>query len=277
MSKTMRRTMGGRRVRENTRRTLREDRTQEAPGMIPVFARASFSTEEAFSIEDMEKSFALFEESKASEAVASYGGWIGMAGQVEHYLAMVGADRDEQGRFLVGGSVVVGMGGEEVVLGNDAYYLAGGQKCNLAAGLRSTSYGVAVAVIAEPTAEYHGKPAFLPGEKHVSSSIGRWVNYTGKAPTPSEVWAQFPKAIIVDGDDDWYAKVEHRPQVFAREAGIEPIGYFHTGISGISCSGIVVSPEQYEALDRWYTAKFGAPMAAQPALRVHRPTRPVTP
>lgn len=150
MGKTYRNGPRGR-VRENTKRQMREERTEQNPG-IPSYARAEFSLEEAFSVEDMEKSFTEYLDAK--ETPASYGGgWMGTAGQVRSYLDTVNADRDEQGRFLVGGGIAGFMGmsldnpNTEVVLGSDAYYLAGGRKCSLAGGLRSTSYGFGVMVI----------------------------------------------------------------------------------------------------------------------------------
>jgi hypothetical protein len=82
--------------------------------------------------------------------LVSGSGWIGMANQVEHFLAVVGADRDEEGRFLIGGpsAVVSFMGaGEEVVVPADAVYFVGGKPCPLVAGLRTTSYGMGVVVI----------------------------------------------------------------------------------------------------------------------------------
>lgn len=82
------------------------------------------------------------------------GGWIGVARQMLHYLSTVGADRDEEGRFLVRppGSVssFMGMEGEnaEVVVSGEACYRVGGERwCNLAAGLATTSYGLKVTVI----------------------------------------------------------------------------------------------------------------------------------
>lgn len=73
-------------------------------------------------------------------------GWIGEVEQLEHYLATVGADQDEDGRFKVYGRVVFGLGGQEIVVDGDAEYSVDGYRSNLAAGLRSTSYGVGVKV-----------------------------------------------------------------------------------------------------------------------------------
>lgn len=92
----------------------------------------------------------------ANDTTASAGpGWFGIQRQVLHFLRTVGADRDPTGNFLIGGTQVISgfMGldeGEntEVVIPTETYYLSNGRQCNLAAGLRSTSYGTAVYVIA---------------------------------------------------------------------------------------------------------------------------------
>lgn len=76
-------------------------------------------------------------------------GWMGDASAMLNFLRVVGADQDEKGCFMVGGSISSFMGaGDEYVVGEDAYYLAGGQQRPLAAGLRSTSQGIGVTVIA---------------------------------------------------------------------------------------------------------------------------------
>jgi len=80
-------------------------------------------------------------------------GWIGTMGQVKHYLAVVGAERDEHGAYLIrGGTVVTFMGltgdtAEAVVSDAAEYSVGGGRWANLAAGLASTSYGMSVTVV----------------------------------------------------------------------------------------------------------------------------------
>lgn len=69
-------------------------------------------------------------------------GWFGMLSQMLYYLGVVNADQDEEGRFKIGGMVTVGIGGDEVVVHEDAHYFTDGRKCMLAAGLNGTSYGV---------------------------------------------------------------------------------------------------------------------------------------
>lgn len=77
-------------------------------------------------------------------------GWIGMVNQVEHYLDVVGADRDAEGHFVLFGesspSTFMGAG-EEIVIPGDLCYKKNGHPVNLAAGLRTTSYGLGVVVI----------------------------------------------------------------------------------------------------------------------------------
>lgn len=55
-----------------------------------------------------------------------------------------------------------------------------------------------------------------------------------------EVFAAFPDAAVIDGSDDWYAPDWKRPQVWAERLGIKPLALFHSGVSGITRSGIVV-------------------------------------
>ncbi len=74
-------------------------------------------------------------------------GWFGLSAQLLHFLRTVGADRAEDGKFLIGGLVVTGLGGEDVVLDAEAVYFVGGQPHGLASGLAGTSYGMSVMVI----------------------------------------------------------------------------------------------------------------------------------
>lgn len=80
-------------------------------------------------------------------------GWFGTKGQLLHYLRVVGADQDEDGRFLIRGAGVVSFLGidlgdqTEIVVDNDAEYFIKGQPCSLTSGLAQTSYGLNVHVI----------------------------------------------------------------------------------------------------------------------------------
>lgn len=71
-------------------------------------------------------------------------GWLGMADDVVYTLGVIGADRDEDGRFVVTrGGVASFMGaGEEVCISDDASYFVDGDPKPLAALMNDTSYGV---------------------------------------------------------------------------------------------------------------------------------------
>lgn len=74
-------------------------------------------------------------------------GWIGDTKAVEHYLSVIGADKDADGRYLIGGDPpIYGLGGKEMVLSDATVYYADGRPVPLAAGLVETSSGVPVRV-----------------------------------------------------------------------------------------------------------------------------------
>ncbi|MBW2288642.1 MAG: hypothetical protein JRG90_12550 [Deltaproteobacteria bacterium] len=78
-------------------------------------------------------------------------GWIGDMDQVLHYLDVVGADKDDGGGVKIYGceGFIGSMGdNSEVVVPATAEYSIDGHRSNLAAGLRSTSYGVGAKVFA---------------------------------------------------------------------------------------------------------------------------------
>jgi len=61
-----------------------------------------------------------------------------------------------------------------------------------------------------------------------------------------------PTAVILDGDDDWYAPRISHPSRVAKEAGITPLGDFHSGFSGISKSGIVIKAKDLVKFKRTF-------------------------
>jgi len=69
-----------------------------------------------------------------------------MSKQVTRALEGVGADKDEDGRFLIYGELPAGLG-EEVVVSNRTLYGVAGDKRSLAGLLGSTNCGVAITVI----------------------------------------------------------------------------------------------------------------------------------
>jgi hypothetical protein len=102
-------------------------------------------------------------------------------------------------------------------------------------------------------------PRYLPWERHVSSSRAGWVNYTGGQPKPEAVFTDFPKAVIVNGQDDWYAGVHLRPEGLKGKLGVDIIAWYHTGTSGISKSGFVCTEEEYTQFAKAYEAAFCTP------------------
>lgn len=77
----------------------------------------------------------------------SHDGWFGPTDQMLYYLSTVNADRDAEGNYLITGvPVIAGLDPSDCVVPAGAQYLVNGKPCNLAAGLRSTSYGIAAKV-----------------------------------------------------------------------------------------------------------------------------------
>lgn len=76
-------------------------------------------------------------------------GWLGDREWVEHYLRVVGADVRGNGEFKIYNDErmvsFLGMG-QEIVLSGEEEYSVKGNRCNLAAGMRSTSHGVGAVV-----------------------------------------------------------------------------------------------------------------------------------
>lgn len=70
--------------------------------------------------------------------------------------------------------------------------------------------------------------------------------------TLEKVSQDYPNSVVVDGSDDWNSPKHKRPENFQ----CEKLALFHSGISGISSSGIVVSPEEYAKLSEWYEKTF---------------------
>ena len=67
--------------------------------------------------------------------------------------------------------------------------------------------------------------------------------------------------VIVDGSDNWSASDSFRPEIFIRGftkvTGREPIALYHSGISGMTKSGVVLKPEDFDALTQWYAENYG--------------------
>jgi len=80
--------------------------------------------------------------------MAQRDGWFGMNRELLHYLDIVGADKDPEGKFILGGAPPTSfMGaGEELVVPEETVYYCAGEPKKLASALRTTSYGLAVKV-----------------------------------------------------------------------------------------------------------------------------------
>ncbi len=90
------------------------------------------------------------------EHIAGGKGWMGVMRAVSNYLRVVGADQDEDGRFILlvpeDGGLVSFLGlplneGSDVIVPHNVQYLVSGHPSNLALGLGSTSSGLSIYVI----------------------------------------------------------------------------------------------------------------------------------
>lgn len=102
---------------------------------------------------------------------------------------------------------------------------------------------------------------YNPQSSSVSSSIGAWVNYSGASAaelqkTRQQVFADFPDSVIVDGSDDWNDPIYRRPQAFLEKLDIKPLAFYHSGISGITRSGVVISKNDFIVLEQKYSENF---------------------
>lgn len=100
------------------------------------------------------------------------------------------------------------------------------------------------------------------GDRHTSSN--GFVNYLTCTPEGivaalSEVYEDFLNVVVLDGDDDWYGKAIYKPGRIAREAKIEVLGYFHTGVSGMSCTGIIINSKDLGEFMRVRGEMLGIP------------------
>lgn len=114
-------------------------------------------------------------------------------------------------------------------------------------------------------------PTYYATGRGMTGSSG-FTNYFGR-PTPEDIAklhtkmkAELGEHVIVDGDDDLRSSDEVRMYYtvdkFTKDTGRKPLAYYHTGVSGITRSGIVLTPEDFDAMTEWYEAKFGKTMEA---------------
>ncbi len=89
-----------------------------------------------------------------------------------------------------------------------------------------------------------------------------FTNYFGggdvcAARTRAAVWRDHPDAVILNGNDNWNAPPIARIPRLCNELGIEVIALFHTGISGIMKTGVVLSKEAHKELKTRTREKYG--------------------
>lgn len=60
---------------------------------------------------------------------------------------------------------------------------------------------------------------------------------------------------IIDGDDDWNASALFHPSTLCEKWHIPLLGYFHSGISGISKSGVVISKNDLENFIKFFNKR----------------------
>jgi hypothetical protein len=90
----------------------------------------------------------------------------------------------------------------------------------------------------------------------------------------AEVFKEHPKAVVIDGSDDWYAPDAKRPEVWSSKIGLVPLAWFQSGISGISKSGIVVLRKDLRVISKCYKSQYGIELTT--ANKIHFPkTKPV--
>lgn len=83
---------------------------------------------------------------------------------------------------------------------------------------------------------------------HTGSS-GFTNHFTGgpicQAKALARVFKDFPDAVVLNGQDNFEAPIVARAPALCARFEITPLAYFHTGISGIAKSGVVLSREDY--------------------------------
>ena len=72
--------------------------------------------------------------------------------------------------------------------------------------------------------------------------------------------------VIIDGDDDWGADPIFRVRGVLKKAGVEALGGFHTGSSGVTESGAVIRSMDFPKFAEWVGAN--APDYPDPEGRV---------
>lgn len=100
-------------------------------------------------------------------------------------------------------------------------------------------------------ATYHYGRAKVTGTSH-TGTYGFTNYFAGSSEDVArgleKVFADFPDAVVIDGSDDWFAKPWTRPGKFINAFEIKPLALFHSGSSGVSKSGIIITEEDFDKI-----------------------------
>lgn len=83
----------------------------------------------------------------------------------------------------------------------------------------------------------NGNVNFSPSERALQAGL-------------ANVFRNHPDAIVLDGDDDWYAPLIEKVHAVLEEAKVKRLAGFHSGISGYSTSGAVLSAKDLNKIVR---------------------------
>lgn len=75
--------------------------------------------------------------------------------------------------------------------------------------------------------------------------------------TLKQVNEDLPQSIVIDGLDDWNRPAKDRPETWMKMLNIPILAYFHSGISGLSKSGIIIDRLEFTKLKSKYEDNFG--------------------
>lgn len=90
------------------------------------------------------------------------------------------------------------------------------------------------------------------------------------AKTREVIFNDFTNSVIIDGNDDWHAQSSDMPYVWIRlNAPITIMAYYHSGISGMTKSGIVISMKDYYKLVSWYQEFFKQSLLTNTKIKIY--------
>lgn len=125
------------------------------------------------------------------------------------------------------------------------------------------------------------EPKTYYGSCNASTGSSGFTNFFGRktpeqmAKLHAQMIAELPEHVIINGKDDFTEKPQNRPEhfyyTFANERNTgrdDLLAFYHTGVSGITHSGIVVTPECFDAMTEWYKNTFGHEMMDNQNLRI---------